>query len=135
MDGRRGLPEEGGARFLGVELVGFQRRAGCACCREGAPPRRVRNGDCRNDDAGTPSMPQGRGLALRVDCSRGAWLAVGTAGGGAWGLPEVWCGDDSAGFGFDLDGNSGSVGEWRDVERASAWVWAAGAAGEAVGKT
>lgn len=68
MDRRRGRLV-GSSRFLGVELVGFQRRAGWSCL-SGTPARRARKGDCRNV-SGAPPRPLRRRL-----CSRDGWWWV-----------------------------------------------------------
>jgi hypothetical protein len=74
VDGRRRLRvvSEGGARALGVELVGFQSRAADSCWSgrrtepvlKGVAARRVRKGDCRNESGAAP-RPLRRRLFLR----------------------------------------------------------------------
>src|SRR5690242_16222998 len=80
VDRRRGRLG-GGARFLGVELVGFQRRAGWRCL-SGTPARRVRKGDWRNE-SGAPPRPLRRRLFPRDGGCEAT--GAGEAGGGPWG--------------------------------------------------
>lgn len=123
--GRRGAVVGGVARALGVELVGFHRRAAegrhgvRAGARSEAP--RVRKGDCRYDEPGALARAllklvlreTGAAVVGSVDAMVSGWPRWGPA---SMAVASIDCGELAAGVAWEA---VGKTCQWRPPRRAA----------------